>query len=35
MSKNPMMFAGLVMPETIKPSPKISPAKMVMMFFTV
>jgi hypothetical protein len=35
MSKKPMMLAGLVMPETIKPNPKISPAKKVMVFFMV
>ena len=35
MSKKPMMLAELVMPETIKPNPKTSPAKKVMVFFMV
>jgi hypothetical protein len=33
MSKKPIIFAGLVMPEMINPSPKISPERNVIVFF--
>ena len=35
MSKKPMTLAGLVMPEIIKPSPKIRPESNVRMFFII